>query len=271
MARQAFTSGLPMTICFSCVWLFVTPRTIARQAPLSMGFSRQEYWSGLLCPPPGDLPNPVIEPASLTSPALAGGFFTTNATWQALSFLIWIYVYWFSSLEYLSCFQFLMITNEATINICIWIFLWTFLLGKYPEKILLGHKLSIWIILWETARLLPQVVIILCIPIWENCTCSTFWPAFETYTYIHIDFGILKDTVVFHKVLICISLLTNNAGHPFLCLLAIHIIGSMGSTSLNSINHGSKIFGGKKFQKVPKGKTWICCTSPTIYKAFIFY
>ena len=44
-------------------------------------------------------------------------------------------------------------------------------------------------------------------------------------THIHIDFGILKDIVVFHKVLICISLLTNNAEHPFLCLFAIHIIG----------------------------------------------
>ena len=48
-----------------------------------MGFSRQEYWSGLPCPPPGDLPDPGIEPASLTSPALAGGFFTTSATWAA--------------------------------------------------------------------------------------------------------------------------------------------------------------------------------------------
>ena len=54
------------------------------QAPLSMGFSRQEYWSRLPCPPPGDLPNPGIEPTSLMSPALAGMFFTTSATWEAL-------------------------------------------------------------------------------------------------------------------------------------------------------------------------------------------
>ena len=52
---------------FSHVWHFVTPRTVAHQALLSMGFSRQEYWSGLLCPPPGDLPDPGIKPASLTS------------------------------------------------------------------------------------------------------------------------------------------------------------------------------------------------------------
>ena len=49
----------------------------------SMGFSRQEYWSGLPCPPPRDLPDPGIEPGSLPSPALAGGFFTINATWEA--------------------------------------------------------------------------------------------------------------------------------------------------------------------------------------------
>ena len=57
--------------------LFATPWTVAYQAPLSMEFSRQEYWIGLPFPPPGDLPDPEIEPTSLASPALAGGFFTT--------------------------------------------------------------------------------------------------------------------------------------------------------------------------------------------------
>ena len=57
--------------------------TIAHQVHLSMGFSRQEYWSGLPCPSPGNLPEPGIEPASLMSPTLAGGFFTTSATWEA--------------------------------------------------------------------------------------------------------------------------------------------------------------------------------------------
>ena len=57
--------------------VFATPWTVARQAPLSMGFPRQEYWSGLPLPPPGDLPNPGIEPTSSVSLALAGGFFTT--------------------------------------------------------------------------------------------------------------------------------------------------------------------------------------------------
>ena len=64
--------------CFSCVWVFFTLWTIAPETPLSMGFSRQECWSGLPCPPPGDLPDPGNEPVSLRSPALAGGFFTTS-------------------------------------------------------------------------------------------------------------------------------------------------------------------------------------------------
>ena len=75
------------TSALSRVWLFVTPWTVAHQAPLSMGSSRQEYWSGLPCPPPGDLPDPGIEPPSLKSPALAGGFFTTSVTWEASPFL----------------------------------------------------------------------------------------------------------------------------------------------------------------------------------------
>ena len=58
----------------SHVPLFATPRSVAHQAPLSMGFSRQEYWSALLFPTPGNLPNPGMEPVS---PALAGGFFIT--------------------------------------------------------------------------------------------------------------------------------------------------------------------------------------------------
>ena len=65
----------------SRVRLCATPWTVAHQAPLSMGFSWQEYWNRLPCPPPVDLPNPRIEPASLRSPALAGRFFTTSAIW----------------------------------------------------------------------------------------------------------------------------------------------------------------------------------------------
>ena len=68
---------------FSCVQLFATPWTVALQTPLSMGFSRQKYWRGLPCPPPGDLSDPGIKSMSLTAPALVGGFFTTSTTWEA--------------------------------------------------------------------------------------------------------------------------------------------------------------------------------------------
>ena len=69
----------------SLVQLFATPWTVGCQAPLSMGFPRQEYWSGVPFPTPGDLPDPGIGCPSLGPPALAGGFFfTTSATWEAL-------------------------------------------------------------------------------------------------------------------------------------------------------------------------------------------
>ena len=81
-----------MLSCVSHVRPFATLWTAACQAPLSLGFFRQEYWSGLPCPPPGNLPNPGIKPASLTSPVLAGIFFNTSATWEALFFFFFIYI-----------------------------------------------------------------------------------------------------------------------------------------------------------------------------------
>ena len=66
----------------NCVQVFVTQWTVACQDPLS----RQEYWNGLPCPTPGNLPDPGIEPTSLKSPALAGRFFATSPTWEALVF-----------------------------------------------------------------------------------------------------------------------------------------------------------------------------------------
>ena len=71
--------------CFSYVRLCATLRTIAYQAPLSVGFFKQEYW--LPCPPSGDLPDAGMQSASLMSPTLAGGFFTTSATWVYLPYI----------------------------------------------------------------------------------------------------------------------------------------------------------------------------------------
>ena len=81
--------------CFSRVQLFETLRTVARQAPLSMKFSRQEYWSGFPCPPLADLPNPEIKVSYISE--LAGRFLTIIATWEALC----IYVI----VQNLSCFK----------------------------------------------------------------------------------------------------------------------------------------------------------------------
>ena len=72
-----YARGASGLIAKSCLTLAIS-WTVARQAPLSMGFSRQEYWSGLPCPPPGDLLGLGMEPVSLAS---AGEFFTTSATW----------------------------------------------------------------------------------------------------------------------------------------------------------------------------------------------
>ena len=92
LSRRCFPSvvSVLVLVCvctklFRCVQLFVTLWTAACRAPLSIGFSRQEYWSELAFPSPGDLPNPGIELVSPMSPALAGMFFTTSVTWEAHS------------------------------------------------------------------------------------------------------------------------------------------------------------------------------------------
>ena len=83
-----------MCVCvLSSVWFSTIPRTIAHQAPLSMGFSRQEYWNGLLFPSPGDLPDPGIKSLSL---ALVGGFFTIAPLGKPFFFygeILWDYKY----------------------------------------------------------------------------------------------------------------------------------------------------------------------------------
>ena len=79
VAQQA----LRVRRCFGQVPLFATLWTVARWAPLSMGFSVQEYWRGLSCSSAGDLPDPGTTPAYLMPPALAGRSFTTSATWEA--------------------------------------------------------------------------------------------------------------------------------------------------------------------------------------------
>ena len=82
-----------LDVCvLSHIRLFEAPWTVARQAPLSMKFLRQEDWSGLSFPTPGNLSDPGIEPKCLVSSALAGGFFTTSTTWEVLR---WVLVFWY--------------------------------------------------------------------------------------------------------------------------------------------------------------------------------
>ena len=71
-----------MLSCFSHVPLFATLWIVAHQAPLSLGFSKQEHWSGLSFPTAQDFPDPEIKPVSIMSPALVGMFFITRATWD---------------------------------------------------------------------------------------------------------------------------------------------------------------------------------------------
>ena len=76
---------MPVRLCAQCALLFATLWTVACEAPLFMGFSRQEYWTGLPFPSPRDLPDPGIEPPSLISPALAGWILYHCATWGAFN------------------------------------------------------------------------------------------------------------------------------------------------------------------------------------------
>ena len=91
--NKTYTNKIILCVCvhimcacmlshFSCVRLFGTLWTVAYQTHLSIGFSKQEYWNGFICPPPGNLPDPEIQAMSLISSALSGRFFTTNATWE---------------------------------------------------------------------------------------------------------------------------------------------------------------------------------------------
>ena len=80
VAEAIITTTTCVYVRFGCARLSATLWTVAHQAPLPVGFSRQEYWSGFPCPPPGDLPDPGIEPEPLRSPVLASGLFTSSAT-----------------------------------------------------------------------------------------------------------------------------------------------------------------------------------------------
>ena len=135
---------------FSCFWLFAPLWTVASQAPLSLGFSNQEHWSGLPCPPPGDLPSSGIQPASLMSPALAGRFFTTSTTWEA--HICWILtpyhshhlqIFSPSMWLYFICSHKFMVYSTVSVtqltypSCCQWAYGWYLAIG-HPNSALLG-------------------------------------------------------------------------------------------------------------------------------------
>ena len=82
LSSEASARGSVCSVAQSCPTL-CDPMDCSPPDSSVHGILRQEYWSGLPCPPPGDLPNPEIEPTSLTSPALAGGLFIPSLTWEA--------------------------------------------------------------------------------------------------------------------------------------------------------------------------------------------
>ena len=106
---------------FIPVWLFVTLWTVARQAPLSTGFSRQEYWSGFPGPPPGNLPDPGMGTASLISPAFVCRFFNTSATWEVFDCVdydrLWKILKEIGVSDHVTCLQrYLYAGQEATVR-----------------------------------------------------------------------------------------------------------------------------------------------------------
>ena len=123
---------------FSCVWLFVTLWTIACQAPLSMGISGQKYWSGLECHAllQGIFPNPGMEPVSLMSSALAGGFFTSSATWEVKGSTALLFSHLLS--QEVLCLRCCLFFPSSSDTLPHWLFLccifsFSFLLNPFPQ------------------------------------------------------------------------------------------------------------------------------------------
>ena len=131
--------------CFSRVQLSVTLWTVARQAPLSMRFSRQEYWHVLLCPPSKDLPNTGIKPTSLLSPTLAGIFFTSSPPWKYILSLVLNFIT--RSLYIVIIFIRFLLPQPAIFGNHKCPFLWVYLVGYLVLKYI-SHLLHPFISWW---------------------------------------------------------------------------------------------------------------------------
>ena len=203
------------------VWLFVTLWTVAYQISLSMGFSRQECWSGLPRPSPGHLPDPGIEPMSLMSSALACGLFTTSDTWETLhcifvpQFLYPFLCQWtFRLLSYLGFLK--LCCSESCSGICP-----SGIIGSYGSSIFssIFHRDSTNWHAHQQCRRRPFSPHLL-----QHLLFVNFW-MMAILTRVRWYLTVL---------LICSSLVINDVEHLFVCLLAI-CMSSLGKRLLGSL------------------------------------
>ena len=217
--------------------------TAACQASLSMGFSRKEYWSGLLCPPPGGLPDPRIRPASLMSPVLPGRFFTTSTTWEAHRYVYththththmythtYVYTHTYtphiffthSSIDrHLVCFYVLTIVNNAAINMkfaYLSEILFSYPLSIWPEVEFLDHMVDLFLFLWGTSILFSIVVRPIDISTSSLPRVPILPHPHQSSWLIAIPAGVGWYLIV---VLICISLVISDVKYFFMYLVDI--------------------------------------------------
>ena len=149
----------------SRVQLLATPWTVACQAPLSMGFSRQEYWSGLPFPSPGDLPDSGIEPKSPVSPVRQmmlshqrnpHSFLSSN-NMPLYGWTRFVSIHSFTD-GYLCFFYFLAMVNYSAVNIHVQAFVWTFLLNSFKVCINLEFLISLYKLLFYLDLLSSSII-----------------------------------------------------------------------------------------------------------------
>ena len=149
-----------MLSCFIRVWLFATLWTVAHKAPLAVGFSKQEYWSGLPSPPPGDLPNPGIQPRPLALPADSLPLSYQGS--QIIQYIYFIYkLYTFDIELHISIYDlFFIVYIYITLKICIYYNMWASLIAQLVKNLpaVQETRFSSWVgkIHWRRDRYTPH-------------------------------------------------------------------------------------------------------------------
>ena len=162
-----------MLSCFSRVQLFATLWSVAHETPLSMGFSRQEIWSGLPCPPLGDLPYSGIQPKSLMFLALPGGFFTASAPWEAHMNLI-------VAVQSLSCVWLFVTPWTAAFQACLSFTISQSLLKfKSIESVMPSNHLILCRPLLRLPSIFPSIRVFSS----ESALCIR-WPEYLSFSFI---------------------------------------------------------------------------------------